>query len=275
MKIIALFITFALSLSAIGLDAKIAYLGNVKELIVLTQKMRGNTNVYAKGGKVDKTVIEENRKAYAASFEALNKKFKSVDSSVDTEFNKLNRYMQSLNKVAIELDTLTAFKANTLLIKEMLRIGAELQENFFLQESALRQKASAMMFQQILPLSEYLGQLRGLSAGAVACHRCREDDDLEYIKDYLALAYDDLDTFVIQMKDLKNSYPKNYSKNLDIELEAYQKEVHAYLDLIETVVVKSKEDKGEYDFFKKGTELITKTLKFYAANEEALKNQGI
>jgi len=273
MKKILIFLVCVLTLNAISLDEKVAYLNNVKELIVLTQKMRGDTNVYTQGGKIDKAVVEADRKAYALSFKALQTKFKSVDTNVNEEFKKLNNYMVSLNGVAIELDNLTAFKANTLLIKEMLRIGAQVQENFFQDENVLRKQASAMMMKRILPLMEHLGQLRGLSAGAMACHNCKEDADLEHIKDYLAHTDDGVNNFVEQMKGLKKTYAKHYAQNLDLKLDAYKKEVHTYLYAIKSLVLESKKGNTEvYDFFKEGTKLIEKTLKFYDINEKALKN---
>ncbi len=270
MKIAIIILIFFTSSYAVSLAEKVDYLNNVKELIVLTQTLRGNTNVNTKGEQNNTKGIQENRQEVLDSLKKLHTKFERVDVSVDKEFKKLHKYMKDLNEVASELDALVTFRANSLLIKEMLRLGVEVQKSFFDKESALNKEASAMMMQKILPMTEYLGQLRGLSAGAVACRHCNDDEDLEYIKDYLALMADDLDSFIIQMRDLQERYPKAYTK--DLKLNAYEKELRDFLVHIEELVVERREEKeGECDLFTQGTKVINKTLAYYKMNEAVIK----
>jgi len=270
MKILLTWVTLLVSLYAVTLEEKVDYLNNVKELIILTQTMRGDTNVYTKGEKMDVVVINKDRKKVSSSIKKLNEKFKLVDGSVDKKFLKLHKYMKSLNTVATDLDSLVTFKANSLLINEMLKLGGEVQTSFFANDSKLNQEASAMMMKKILPMTEHLGQLRGLSAGAVSCRNCNDEDALEYIKDYLALTADDLDEFTIEMTALQNSYPKVYPKNL--KLESYSKGVNYFLVHIEEVVLEGRKMKSdECDLFKQGTKMITKTLEYYDMNEAVLK----
>lgn len=270
MKILLTWLTLLISLYAVTLEEKVDYLNNVKELIILTQTMRGDTNVYTKGEKMDVAVVNEDRKKVSASLKQLNEKFKLVDGSVDKQFVKLHTYMKSLNAVAADLDSLVTFKANSLLINEMLKLGAEVQTSFFANDSQLNQEASAMMMKKILPMTEHLGQLRGLSAGAVACRSCNDEDALEYIKDYLALTADDLDEFTIEMTALQSAYPKAYPQNL--KLEAYSKGVKHFLVHIEDLVLEGKKMKSdECDLFKQGTKMIALSLEYYDMNEAVLK----
>jgi hypothetical protein len=270
MKAIILLVTFFITTYAVTLQEKVEYLNNVKELIILTQTMRGDTNVYTKGEKLNVTIIDKDRKEVSASLKKLQSKFKMVDASVDAEFAKIHKYMKALNGVAADLDSLVTFKANSLLIQEMLRIGIEVQGSFFVKDSKLHQDASAMMMKKVLPMTEHLGQLRGLSAGAVACRNCNDDDALEYIKDYLALTADDLDDFTVKMTALQHAYPKKYPK--DLKLETYAKDVKHFLAHIEKVVLKEGEmQTQEYDLFVQGTKVINKTLEYYKINEATLK----
>lgn len=277
MKTIILLITMFISVHAISIDEKVAYLNNVKELIILTQKMRGDTNVYIKSDGTDMSIIEEDRKKVFNSFEQLHMELKISDISIDEEFRRLNKYMNSLNTIAVELEPLVTFKANSLLIKKMLEIGDDVQKNFFTDENDLHKKASFVMMKRVMPMTEHLGQLRGLTSGIIACGNCNDnDDDLEYIKDYLAYAYDDLNELIIQMKLLKKSYPKSYPNNLDYQLHRYEVDIKHYLKHIEDVVLeKTKIKSSECDFFAEGTRLIDMTLVYYNMNEAVLKNQGI
>ncbi len=277
-KIILLLITVVLSLSAASLDDKVAYLNNVKELVVLTQKMRGDTNVYVKGGDIRLSEIDDDRDNVATSLRNLHHKFQTVDISTNDEFIKLHHYMQSLNEVASELDTMTTFRAYSLLINEMLKLGVNVQDNFFLNGSERQKRVSAVMMKNILPMTEHIGKLRGLGAGMAACGQC-SNDELSFSKEYLADVTDDLNELVVVMRALNTSYPNSYPKNLDHQLERFQLDVKSFIELIDTKL--SEADLGKtdsiafdaYDFFSHGTSVIDHTLSFYEMNVMILKNQ--
>ena len=276
-KIILLLITAVFSLSATSLDDKVAYLDNVKELIIMTQKMRGDTNVYVKGGEIVLSEIEDDRDNVATSLRDLRHKFKTVDIKTNDEFDKLHRYMQSLNEVASELDTMTTFRAYSLLINEMLKIGVQVQENFFVDGSERQKRVSAVMMKDVLPMTEHIGRLRGLGAGMAACGQCT-NDEYSYTKEYFVDVTDTLDELVAAMKTLNASYPNSYPKNLDQQLKKYQTDVKNYIGIIETKL--SNAELGEiesikldaYDFFSHGSSLIDHTLSFYEMNKILLND---
>ena len=56
-KITLLLITTVLSLSAVSLDDKVAYLNNVQELIIMTQKMRGGLLSWPNQAKTDRRSV--------------------------------------------------------------------------------------------------------------------------------------------------------------------------------------------------------------------------
>ena len=277
-KIVLILITVVLSLSATSLDDKVAYLDNIKELIILTQKMRGDTNVYVKGGDIVLSEIEDDRDNVMTSLRNLHYKFKTVDLKTNDEFDKLHRYMQSLNEVASELDNMTTFRAYSLLINEMLKLGVKVQENFFVNGSEREKRVSVVMMKDILPMTEHIGRLRGLGAGLAACGQCNSDE-FTYTKEYFADVIDNLDELVVSMKALNASYPNRYPKKLDKQLEKYQADVKSYVEVIEAKL--SETELGEiksikldaYDFFSHGSSLIDHTLSFYEMNKLILQNQ--
>jgi len=277
-KITLLLITTVLSLSAVSLDDKVAYLNNVQELIIMTQKMRGDTNVYVKGGNILLSEIDDDRDNVATSLRNLRHKLKTVDISTNDEFMKLHTYMQSLNEVAAELDTMTTFRAYSLLIREMLTLGTNVQDNFFADGSERQKRVSAVMMKNILPMTEHIGKLRGLGAGMAACGQC-SDDEVNYSKEYLTDVTDDLNELIVLMKALNASYPNSYPKNIEDQLDRYQSDVISYLEFIETKFSKTEISEIEtvtvdaYDFFSHGTSVIDHTLSFYEMNVMILKNQ--
>ena len=179
--------------------------------------------------------------------------------------------MQSLNEVAAELDTMTSFRAYSLLINEMIKLGINVQENFFVDGNKRQQQVSSAMMKNILPMTEHIGKLRGLGAGMAACGQCT-NDELTYTKEYFTDATDDLKALIKVMKALNTDYPNRYPKSLDHQLERYQTDVKNYVSLIESRLTDSELDKMDsisidaYDFFSHGTSLIDHTLSFYEMN---------
>ncbi len=263
--------TMIFSVSAASLDDKIAYMDNVKELVLLTQKMRGNTNVYIKGGYVTQSIITDDREEVADSLRNLHRQFKTVGFKVDDEFAKLNLYMQNLNEVVAELDSVTTFQAYSLLIREMLKLGGEVQEDFFKDEPEINRRISGVMMNSILPLTERLGKLRGLGAGSAVCSSC-EDDELNYLNEYIANVLDDLDAFVLEMDLLYRDYKMNYRDDLPARLKHFQQKVRNYVKLVDAKISEDKEvDIDAYDFFANGSSLIERTIEFYDINSAILK----
>ncbi len=275
-KILLLLTAMFLSLSAVSLDEKIDYLDNVKELVTLTQKMRGDTNVYIKGGHVVVSDIEDDRDNVAISLRDLHRKFDTVDVSIDDEFAQLNLYMQSLNDVASELDNMITFRAYTLLIKEMLTLGGKVQKNFFMNDTDQHKRAAAVMMNDILPMTDHIGVLRGLGSGISSSELSNEDENT-CIKDHISSTLDTLDNLILKMSVLRSSYPKSYPKNLDAQLEKYRQDVKHYVQFVEEKLLESENGKEEnkrvdsYDFFSQGSSLINKTLHYYEMNKIVLK----
>jgi len=275
-KTILFLMMMFLSIEAATLDEKIAYLENIKDLIILTQEMRGDTNVYIKGGDIRLSKITDDHDMVAVSLRKLRKKFETVDIQTNEKFNKLNTYMISLNEVAAELDTGTTFRAYSLLINEMIKLGIEVQKNFFLHDDK-RMEISRVMMQDILPMTEDIGKVRGLGAGMAVCGECNSDE-VAFTEDQFTNISDRLDKLVSDMRRLDVLYPNSYPKSLERQLTQYQLATKRYIRLMENSFVENEEFENiesisldSYDFFSHGTSLIDYTLSFYEMNEILLQ----
>ncbi len=270
-KALLLLITMVFSVSAASLNDKVIYLDNIKELVILTQKMRGDLNVYLKGGDITYTELYNNNDNVGTSLRDLHRKSQTVNIQTDDEFSKLNLYMQSLNDISTDLRPMTTFKAYSLLINEMIILGADVQTDLFIDNSERHQKVSAVMMNTILPITENLGKLRGMGSGVTAYGEC-EDEECSALEDYIVAVLDDLDELVLQMQSLSYEYKSMYPQSLNSELNRYQREVKKYIRLVELKLLNEERvDVDTYDFFTQGTSLIDQTLKYYTMNEMLLK----
>jgi len=278
-KILLFLIMTALSLTASSIEEKADYLENVKDLVILTQKMRGDTNVYIKGGDIYFSEIDEDREKITHSLRDLRRKFETVDIKTNEGFDKLNIYMQNLNEVASELDSMVTFRAYTLLIDEMIKLGIAVQSNFYLDSCERRKRMSAVMMQNILPMTEHIGKLRGLVAG-MAVNGSFNSDEVDFSKEYLTDVSDELEKMIAAMKDLNKRYPNSYPRNLDKQLYRYEVDVKEFITLIDKKFSEAEAKKvgnveeislDSYDFYTYGTDLIEYTLSFFEMNEIILR----
>ena len=271
LKILLILTVFITSLFSATLNDKIDFMRDEKKLLILTQELRGKTNMYAKGGFVGLGSTDDEIEEISTTFRRIHRSSDIVGMKIDNEFSMIDLYMKDLNELAAELDPMTTFKAYSLLIREMLRLERETQDAFFHNDTQMHKKISAVMMKQILPLTEHLGKLRGLGSG-VAAHRLCNDEEHHYLQETMANTLDDLDAFVVEMNALRQRYKDHYPDGLKSHLKSYQKKVHDYVDFVDAKLSNENAiDVDSYDFFSHGTSLIEQTLRFYEMNEMILK----
>ncbi|RLA72662.1 MAG: hypothetical protein DRG24_02340 [Epsilonproteobacteria bacterium] len=274
MRKILLMMIVSVYVSAASLDEKIAYLDNVKELVVLTGQMRDDTHVFNRGGYISSEAIEKDRNQVTTSLRNLRHKFNTVDIQIDDEFSQLNLYMQSLNDIVPDLDAMTTFRAYTLLTREMIKLGQKLQQKFFFNESTLNQRVSSIMIENILPVMEHMAVLRGLGSGVAICSDCT-DGESEELKNYVVKVVDNLDGLMLEIEALRWEYATLYPDVLNAKLRTYQKKVKQYIQLVELKLLDTDEVKlDQYDFYADGSSLIDQTLELYKINETILKKHS-
>ncbi len=270
--LIALF-AFVLSVSAASQTEKVIYLENLKELILQTQDMRGKTNVFLNGGSFAQFNVYKDRKEIEKRFRTLHYDFKLVGVETDKKLANIETQMQSLNDVAFELKPQFTFNGYSALIEAMISLGGEAQENLFKEESERHQRTGNLMMTKIIPLTEWLGKLRGIGSGVIVRGES-EADEIEAMREYTAEILDLLQATSMEMKTLGKSNAKKYPKELQAWLNKYALDVKTYVSLSEDKLMN--EDKDIHlnadDYFMQGTDLITKTMDLYEMNGDALKN---
>ena len=102
-KIFLMLLMLVMTASAASDAKKVRYMGNVKDLIVATQKTRGGTYNFLNGSEFAQFGVYEQRSKIKNAFKSLNRQFKIVGPEIDGEFDKLKKQMKGLNKMAFQL----------------------------------------------------------------------------------------------------------------------------------------------------------------------------
>ncbi|OQX60506.1 MAG: hypothetical protein B5M52_00015 [Helicobacteraceae bacterium 4484_230] len=270
-KILIFLMVLALSASAASQAKKVRYMGNVKDLIVATQKTRGGTYNFLNGSEFAQFGVYENRSKIKNAFKAINRQFQVVGPEIDAEFDKLKKQMRALNKMAFQLEPLTSFKAYSSLVNKMITVAGKVQKNLFGNGTAFEQKASDLMMNKIMRLTEGLGKLRGLGSGIAARGEC-EDEEIDYMEEYAEEVAEYMGQVIDTMVNLNKNYGSKYPKGLNNQLVSYRNDVNKYVNLAKTKLIGQdniKLDSNKY--FAQGTSLISGAIKFYKMNEKALR----
>ncbi len=270
--ILFILITVVMYTHAASLDEKLAYMDNVKELVLLTGKMRDNIHLSNSGGYIMSEEIERDQDEVSTSLRSLRHKFHTVDYKIDNDFSTLNLYMQSLNDVVPDLDALTKFKAYTLLASEMIVLGQKAQKRLFFYESTRNKRISSVMLENIVPMMEHISLLRGFGS-KIAVNSEFEDGERDELRAYIVKVLDDVDNLALEMGALKWEYPALYSVKLERKLIKYRKNVKYYIGHIESKLLETDQvELDYYDFYMEGTSLIDQTIEFYEINEAILRD---
>ena len=274
-KVILISLLLVLNLSAFSLFGgntkeleKVDYMNELKNLIVATQKTRGLTNNYMNGNVVSMLLVHTERKEIKKSLKAL-KKFSDLDNSTLILESKL----LALNKIAFKQDAHKSFAAYTALIEKMLSIGDKFVENQMNDTSELRKKASVMMMNNILPFTENIGKIRGLGSGVVA-RTYANDSENKQLQSFVDTVQNLNEAEAPNMKVLAFKYPQFYSSDISEQIEEVSKETQEYIKLTESKVIGQKDiTLNTNAYFNQGTNIISKALKLFEENSNAIKKE--
>ena len=128
---------------------------------------------------------------------------------------------------------------------------------------------SAAMMENMLPMTEYTGQLRGLGSGIAAKGKITKEN----MENLMALMYQ-LQTFNKKLQDnmlkIIAKYPKKMPKEISTELSTIDKNVKDYITLTQKRLLKHPDQVDSDDYFDKGTDLINSIIKAYNTSNKAI-----
>ncbi|MEA1919543.1 MAG: hypothetical protein U9N52_06870 [Campylobacterota bacterium] len=251
---------------------KADYLGDMKNLVVATQKTRGGTYNFLNGSTIAQFGVYEERTKIKNHIRSLRLKTKIAGPTIDKEFDVLKKHLKSTNKMAFKLDSLIAFQAYSSLVKRMLKIGQETQKHFYAKGGKLNNQVSHLMMFSILPLTDGLGKLRGLGSGIIARTEC-EEEEVALMQSYIEEINIHLKNLNTELRIIGKKYPKLYPKNIFNKYTKLSSEISAYINFANTKVIdKSNIDEDPNRYFDEGAHLIKSTAYFFNINQQILSN---
>ncbi len=270
-KLLILLFMLAVTASAATDMQKVKYMGTVKDIIISTQKIRGGTYNFLNGSEFAQFGVYEERTRQKKAFKSLDRQFNVPGKKIDSEFDKLRNQTRSLNKMAFQLEPLTSFKAYSTLINKMIKSDQALQQHFFGKADPFVKGISSVMVNDLLPLSEGIGKLRGLGSGIIARTYC-EDEEEEMMNEYVEEIRTYLKKTVNDLQALNRKYGKRLPAKFNDKLVALEKDLNKYVKFAEDKVIGKEDiDEDPNAYFDRGTAMIKKVMELYKISENALK----
>lgn|GEM_PF-1783590 len=263
-------VTAAASLGNPDREYTVKNMGVVKDIIVSTQKVRGGTYNFLNGSDFAQFGIYRERRNLKKNFRKVGRKFNHASETIGVDFQQLLDKTRNLNKMAFQLDPLTAFRAYSTLIETMIRNEQRIQRHFFADADPFARQISSLMVADLLPLSEEIGKLRGIGAGAIARSSC-EDEEAEMMQASVRAIRSYLDKSLSDLKSLRTRYGSHLPEDFGKRTDELRKKIDDYIAFAEKRII-SKEaiDENPNTYFERGTEIITEIMDLYAAGESLL-----
>jgi len=251
---------------------ELSYLGNVKDIIISTQKIRGGTYNFLNGSEFAQFGVYKERSLQKNYFKSLDKSYNIGGKKLDALFDTLRTQTKSLNKISFQLEPIDSFRAYSTLINKMIMTNQEASDSFFKKADASVKVSTSIMVDNLIPLSEGLGKLRGLGSGIIARSYC-EDEEVDMMYAYISEIDKNLRSVIKKTKQWHKESPKAFTKNMMRKLELVNKEVKAYKLFAKLKVINMKNIKeNSNEYFDKGTSLISKVMELYHLNENIVKD---
>ncbi len=245
------------------------YIESLKNLILATQKTRGLTNSYLNGNTAAMLLVFGNRddmKSAIGNMEALPL---AADPVINTRATAISQKLIKLNHKAFKMPPKKIFDAYTEQIAQTLMLAQSVSKRFAKDLSPFGKEISSTMMEDMLPMTEYTGQLRGMGAGIAAKGKITK----EQRENLMPLLYQ-LKTF---NKKLQNSmlqitakYPNKLPKTINSELSTINKYAVAYISLAQKKLLKNPAKVNPDTYFDQGTQLITAIIKAYNTSNKAI-----
>jgi len=239
------------------------YIGALKDLVIATQKTRGLTNNYLNGNTTSLLLIYGNRKDMKKAIGVMESLPLASDPIVNNRATSISRALIKLNRKAFRKEPAVVFEQYTEQIEEILMLAQTISKRSAKELNPVGQKLSAVMMETILPLCEYVGQMRGMGSGIVAKGSITPMQNAQILA-----MIDEIETLssklISDIKVVASNNSGSFNSSINSKLDAIDKAARKYVALTTTELLQKK--KINYDsstYFDEGTALISKLIDVY------------
>lgn len=245
------------------------YIGSLKDLVIATQKTRGLTNSYMNGNTAALLLVYANRQEMKKAIGTMESLPMAADPIINTRATKISQSLIALNNKAFKQKPSVAFSNYTEQIGQTLMLAQTISKRSAKELNPFGQEASAVMMEIMLPMTEYVGQLRGFGSGLAAKGSINEDELAKVL-----VLVNEVKTLNAKlqsdMKKLISKYPGKLSSSITAEVSAINQSANSYSKFAQSKFAKDIQNIDPNIYFENGTELISKIIKAYNTNNSAI-----
>ncbi|NPA60129.1 MAG: hypothetical protein GXO30_06670 [Epsilonproteobacteria bacterium] len=250
------------------------YIGALKDLVIATQKTRGLTNNYLNGNTTSLLLVYGNRKDMKRAIGIMESLPLASDPIVNNRATSISRALIKLNRKAFRKDPAIVFEQYTEQIEEILMLAQTISKRSSKDLNPIGKKLSSVMMEVILPLCEYVGQMRGMGSGVAA------KGSITPIQNAQILAMiDEIETLssklISDIKIIASNNSAHFDSSINKKLDTIDKATRKYVALTTKQLLQKK--KIKYDsstYFDEGTALITKLIDVYNQCNKVILNDS-
>ena len=245
------------------------YIGSLKDLVIATQKTRGLTNSYMNGNTASLLLVYANRQEMKKAIGTMESLPMAADPIINSRSTTISQSLITLNNKAFKQKPSIAFSNYTEQIGQTLMLAQTISKRSAKELNPFGQETSIIMMEIMLPMTEYVGQLRGFGSG-LAAKGSRNENELAKIL-VLANEVTTLNTQLqSKMNELISKYPGQLPTSINAEIASVNKSANAYTTFAKDKFEKNIKDIDPNSYFETGTELISQIVKAYNTNNNAL-----
>jgi len=245
------------------------YINALKDLVIATQKTRGLTNSYLNGNTVALLLVHENKSDMKDAIGEMESAELSSDPVINTRATAISQALTKLNRKSLKMEPAKAFESYTEQIEQILMLAQTVSRRSAKDLNPLGQEASTLMMEVILPMTEYVGRMRGKGAGIAAKGTITEEEKIQMltmIGEIISLEK----KIQEQTSALVSKYKDSYNSNVNSTLTSIKGATINYVTLTKTTLLNDPASVDPTEYFDQGTDLITLLIKLFDANNRAL-----
>jgi len=249
------------------------YIGALKDLIIATQKTRGLTNSYMNGNTVAMLLVYGNRDDMKKAIGTMESLPLAADAVINSRATAISQALIKLNNRAFKMDPGEAFSNYTEQIGHTLMLAQTVSKRFAKDLNPFGKEVSTIMMETMLPMTEYVGQMRGFGSGLAAKGSVNKKE-LEKIL-VLSSQIKRLNTELKQkMAQLISKFPDKFSSNIQAEIAEVNDIARQYTSFAESKFMSDVKSIEPNSYFDNGTKLISSIIRAYNSNNKALLNDS-
>jgi len=275
MRILLILSLLIFSLSAKSLFSNSAqadnsiYIGSLKDLVIATQKTRGLTNSYMNGNIAAMLLVYANRKDMKKAIGIMESLPLAADPVINSRATTISQSLITLNNKAFKMKASEAFASYTEQIGQTLMLAQSVSKRFSKDLNPFGQDASIIMMETMLPMTEYVGQLRGFGSGLAAKGTINkaELEKIYVLVNEVKTLNTNLQT---QMNQLTSKYKGKLPSEINSQIAAVNAKATAYSLFAEKKFLSDVKNIDPNEYFDEGTALISAIIQAYNTNNSAL-----